>query len=81
MRHATWNIGSLYGTGLFTVDNEIKTNSRKPDVDTSLRSGLHMLNANLTRCQEGVYCIGKKLFNYLTFTIKWNSLCKIPNSR
>jgi hypothetical protein len=39
MKHAMWNIRSIYRTGLFTVDNELKTNSGMQVTYTRLTFG------------------------------------------
>jgi len=46
------------------------TNNQIHSIHTRFKTNLHLLTANVTKFQKGVYCSGIKIFNNLPHNIK-----------
>jgi len=53
--------------------NHFLVNSEVYDIDTRQHANFHQPSVNLTKYQNGVYCLGVKVFNILPFYIKIES--------
>jgi len=69
IRDASRNILSLL---LFMIrnKNQFQVNSEIHQINTRQHANLHQPSVNATKYQEGVHCIGVKVFNMLPFYIR-----------
>jgi hypothetical protein len=59
---------------LFMIrNNQFQVNSEIPQINTRQHANLYQPSVNATKYQKGVYCIGVKVFNMLSFYIKAES--------
>jgi hypothetical protein len=65
----------IFSLLLFVIKNmkNFTINSEIHQIETRQHANLHQPTVNLTKCQNGVYCMGIKVYNALSSYIKMES--------